>query len=73
MENKNYISESSSQQDERSPATDTRRSFLKKAVYSAPVLLIMGQLALPAQVGADNSLPGPFRSRGESGRPPKYK
>jgi len=34
-----------------------RRDFLKKAAYSAPVLLVMGQLAKPTKVHADSGEP----------------
>ncbi|RRS30825.1 MAG: hypothetical protein P794_05435 [Epsilonproteobacteria bacterium (ex Lamellibrachia satsuma)] len=32
-----------------------RRSFLKKAAYSAPALITLGQLAKPSKVHADGS------------------
>jgi len=34
-----------------------RREFLKKAVYSAPVLLVLGQLAKPTKAQADSGDP----------------
>ena len=34
-----------------------RRQFFKKAVYSAPVLLALGQLAKPTKAEADSGLP----------------
>jgi len=34
-----------------------RRQFLKKAVYSAPVLLALGQLAKPTKAEADSGPP----------------
>ncbi len=52
MENKNQIDTTSSQQDVQ-PVKDTRRAFMKKAVYSTPVLLVLGQLALPRRAGAE--------------------
>jgi hypothetical protein len=36
-----------------------RRSFLKKAAYSAPVLLAMGQLVKPESAHAESQLPPP--------------
>ena len=35
-----------------------RREFLKKAAYSAPVLLVLGQLAKPTKAQADSGDPG---------------
>ncbi len=35
----------------------TRRTFLKKAVYSAPVLIALGQLAKPTKAQADSGGP----------------
>jgi hypothetical protein len=35
----------------------TRRTFLKKAVYSAPVLIALGQLAKPSKAQADSGGP----------------
>ena len=72
MENKNCISESSSRQDERLPAAGTRRSFLKKIAYSAPVLVVLGQMTLPARVGAESHIAPPPFSNSQSGRPPEY-
>ena len=37
----------------------SRRHFLKKSVYSAPVLMVLGQLVKPTDVQARNSVPGP--------------
>jgi len=37
--------------------TNKRRKFLKKAVYSAPVLLALGQLAKPTKARADSGDP----------------
>jgi len=34
-----------------------RREFLKKAAYSAPVLLVLGQLAKPTKAQADSGDP----------------
>ena len=34
-----------------------RRTFLKKAAYSAPVLLVLGQLAEPTKAQADSGPP----------------
>jgi len=36
-----------------------RRTFLKKAAYSAPVLLILGQLSKPTKAQADSGVVGP--------------
>jgi hypothetical protein len=33
----------------------SRRGFLKKAAYSAPVLMLMGQLVKPVDVHADGT------------------
>jgi len=38
---------------------EKRRDFLKKAAYSAPTLLILGQLAKPERARADSSVAGP--------------
>ncbi len=37
----------------------SRRHFLKKSVYAAPVLMVLGQLVKPTDVQARNSVPGP--------------
>lgn len=37
----------------------SRRRFLKKSVYSAPVLMALGQLAKPTDVQAAYSVPEP--------------
>lgn len=34
---------------------NTRRAFLKKAAYSAPVLMVLGQLAKPTTIHADGT------------------
>jgi hypothetical protein len=39
---------------------EDRRSFLKKAAYSAPALIALGQLARPARVEAESAIPDPF-------------
>ena len=36
-------------------AENTRRKFLKKAAYSAPVLMAMGQLVKPVDAQADGT------------------
>ena len=36
----------------------SRRGFLKKAVYSAPVLMSMGQLVKPVDANADSKVSG---------------
>ncbi len=71
MGKKNQIFEKSSQQVVPSSVKDTRRSFLKKAAYSAPVLLALGQLTLPARVGAESHVPDPVFSQRRSRRPPE--
>ena len=40
-------------------AENTRRKFLKKAAYSAPVLMAMGQLVKPVDAQADSKVSGP--------------
>lgn len=45
----------SGQKDQVSP----RRNFLKKAVYSTPALMALGQLVKPTDAQARNSVPGP--------------
>lgn len=37
--------------------TNPRRTFLKKTVYIAPVLIVLGQLAKPTNAHADGSSP----------------
>jgi len=37
--------------------SSTRRDFLKKAAYTAPVLLVLGQLAKPTKAQADSGGP----------------
>ena len=39
-----------------------RRSFLKKTVYAAPSLIVMGQLAKPTRSNAFEEDPGPTPS-----------
>jgi hypothetical protein len=36
-------------------AENTRRKFLKKAAYSAPALMAMGQLVKPTEIHADGT------------------
>jgi hypothetical protein len=38
-------------------ASNKRRDFLKKAAYTAPVLLVLGQLAKPTKAQADSGGP----------------
>jgi hypothetical protein len=40
---------------EKRPDKSCRRAFLKKAVYSAPALVVLGQLAKPSRAYADGS------------------
>ena len=56
MESKKIISHSEKevQQDEKQK-TASRRGFLKKAAWSAPVLIGMGQLAKPTLAHADGT------------------
>ena len=42
---------------EKSSAKKERRDFLKKATYSAPVLVALGQFAKPTKVHADSGEP----------------
>jgi len=42
---------------EKSKIVTTRRKFLKKAAYSAPVILVLGQLVKPTKVRADSGDP----------------
>ena len=37
--------------------SSTRRKFLKKAAYTAPVLLVLGQLTKPTKAEADSGDP----------------
>ena len=46
----------------------SRRGFLKKAAYSAPVLMVMGQLAKPENAYAD----GAQSSQSEPSDPPPW-
>ena len=42
---------------EKDQEKSSRRHFLKKSVYSAPVLMTLGQLLKPTDVQADVSVP----------------
>lgn len=42
---------------QESKESHDRRHFLKKAAYSAPVLLVLGQLAQPTKAEADSGPP----------------
>lgn len=44
--------------DKKDQMQKERRSFLKKAAYSAPALIVMGQLARPTSAHAESCLPG---------------
>ena len=46
---------------------NTRRKFLKKAAYSAPVLMAMGQLVKPYNAYADSTTAGNPANEGETG------
>ncbi len=35
----------------------SRRAFLKKSAYSAPVIVVLGTLIKPSDANADNSVP----------------
>ena len=37
----------------------SRREFIKKVAYKAPVLIVMGQLARPEKLKAESRLPPP--------------
>ena len=54
---KNHIEEKEKMQSER-------RGFLKKAVYAAPTLMVMGQLVRPTQSKAWGEVP-PSQPQGE--------
>lgn len=43
---------------EKDQEKSSRRHFLKKSVYSAPVLMALGQLVKPTGVQADSSVSG---------------
>ena len=54
MENKNILSTGQrSEVQKNKEKSINRRSFLKRAAYSAPVLITMGQLVKPANAEAD--------------------
>jgi hypothetical protein len=38
---------------------DSRRDFLKKAAYTTPVLIALGQLVKPTDAQADSTIPPP--------------
>lgn len=40
-------------------AQKARRGFLKKAVYSAPGLIVLGQLARPTRAKGESQIPDP--------------
>jgi len=42
---------------EEEHGVSNRRGFLKKAVYSAPVVLVLGQLVKPTKARADSGDP----------------
>ncbi len=52
MENKKKVLTSEVEEEQKQTKV-SRRSFLKKAAYSAPVLMAMGQLAKPTFAQAD--------------------
>lgn len=53
---------------EKEPDKSSRRIFLKKAVYSAPALATLGQLAKPSKIHADGST-GPSGPPGDGWNP----
>jgi hypothetical protein len=53
---KKHTKMNSSQSDQNNKK-NTRRSFLKKSVYAAPTLFILGELAKPTKVHADSGEP----------------
>ncbi len=68
MENKKTIltSEIKKEVIEKKKTEISRRSFLKRSAYSAPVLMAMGQLAKPTLGHADGSH-GPAGNPGTAG------
>ncbi len=57
MENKKNISDSNVEEavDKEQKTEISRRIFLKRSAYSAPVLMAMGQLAKPTLIHADGT------------------
>ena len=53
MENKKDIL--SPEQKKKNREAASRRSFLRKAAYSAPALIAMGQLVKPTKIQADGT------------------
>ena len=51
--------EKNKQQKNKQTVEKGRRSFLKKAVYSAPGLFALGQLARPTRTKAESDIPPP--------------
>jgi len=49
------------QKEEAMSHSETRRNFLKKAAYSAPVLTTLGQLAKPTETRAESFTPNPWQ------------
>jgi len=62
--NKHYIRKLQVEGDEREVYKkkhgSKRRSFLKKAMWSAPVLTAMGQMLKPSSLHAESHIPDPF-------------
>jgi len=54
-------------QQRKGETENTRRKFLKKAVYSAPVLIALGQMVKPTDVHADSSVSGNPADTGDTG------
>lgn len=46
--------------DKKDAIQKERRSFLKKAAYSAPGLIVLGQLARPTKAQAESNVPNPW-------------
>ena len=55
----NHKSDPAGHEHRQNQSQKKRRDFLKKAAYSAPTLLILGQLAKPERARADSSVSGP--------------
>ena len=56
MQNKDKKISSCIQTEEK---ISSRRAFMKKAAYSAPVLMTLGQLVKPEKASADSRVSGP--------------
>ncbi len=52
--------------DQKKEIEKERRGFLKKAVYSAPGLIMLGQMVKPTETYAESNIPDPFGVSGSS-------